>query len=95
MKNTLQDGVTVIGTPSTVAGESFESADECCKAGVQDSDSDLLLACNMETTEEDIVFSYDTKDKSCTKRYNEVVSNKLPSDGSVIGIPDSTPRSDI
>ena len=39
------DDATQIGSPTTTEGSSNTNADDCCRAGVTNSDQTLLMAC--------------------------------------------------
>ena len=94
MTNSLSTG-TVVGTPSRVSGTDASTKDICCMQGNTSMDAGLLMACNQETTQENIMYTYDpaasNNEGLCTITFDIVMTNKL-STGAVIGTPTSSPR---
>ena len=87
----LSTGAEAVGSPTTVSNTEPTSLDDCCQSGSDNNQAELLEACMMETTEENVVFTFDSNDMTCVRRFNTVITTTLPVAGTVVGTPISTP----
>ena len=73
--NLLEDGNTIVGTPKiSPAMSEIGSADDCCNEGFRifeqtGENSDLLAACMIVNTEENVIFMFD---QVCTFTFDAV-----------------------
>ena len=77
--------MTVVGPVITDSFSGVTEAEKCCLEGDENSDADLLMACNMETMIAPSTFSWDKIDMKCTETFDVMTTTLNPSDNTQVG----------